>query len=86
MLKKEELIALETKRIAEKFNKEYLDCKDLIQATGLGRDNVRQMMNSKDFPLLTIGKRQVVSILNFVVWQIEEKSQRRGDDYDKKEQ
>ena len=70
MLKIEELIHLETKRIAEKFNKEYLDCKDLIQVTGLGRDNVRQMMNDKNFPLMRVGKRQVVSILNFVSWQL----------------
>ena len=70
MVKIEELIHLETKRIAEKFNKEYLDCKDLIQITGLGRDNVRQMMNKRDFPLMRIGKRQVVSILNFVSWQL----------------
>ena len=72
MVKIEELIHLETKRIAEKFNKEYLDCKDLMQITGLGRDNVRQMMNRKDFPLMRVGKRQVVSILNFVSWQLKE--------------
>ena len=70
MVKIEELIHMETKRIAEKFDKEYLDCKDLIKITGLGRDNVRQMMNKKDFPLMRVGKRQVVSILNFVSWQL----------------
>ena len=70
MVKIEELIHMETKRIAERFDKEYLDCKDLIKITGLGRDNVRQMMNKKDFPLMRVGKRQVVSILNFVSWQL----------------
>ena len=70
MVKIEELIHLETKRIAEKFDKEYLDCQDLVKITGLGRDNVRQMMNAKDFPLMRVGKRQVVSILNFVTWQL----------------
>ena len=70
MVKIEELIHMETKRIADKFDKEYLDCKDLIKITGLGRDNVRQMMNKKDFPLMRVGKRQVVSILNFVSWQL----------------
>jgi predicted DNA-binding transcriptional regulator AlpA len=70
MVKIEELIHMETKRIAEKFDKEYLDCKDLIKITGLGKDNVRHMMNKKSFPLMKIGKRQVVSILNFVSWQL----------------
>ena len=70
MVKIEELIHLETKRIAEKFDKEYLDCQDLVKITGLGRDNVRQMMNAKSFPLMRVGKRQVVSILNFVTWQL----------------
>jgi predicted DNA-binding transcriptional regulator AlpA len=70
MVKTEELIHMETKRIAEKFDKEYLDCKDLIKITGLGKDNVRHMMNKNGFPLMKIGKRQVVSILNFVSWQL----------------
>ena len=70
MVKIEELIHLETKRIAEKFNKEYLDCKDLMQITGLGRDNVRTMMSRKDFPTIKVGRRQIVSVSAFVAWQM----------------
>ena len=50
----------------------FLDCEDLIKLTGLGRDNVRLLMRSRRFPVVKVGKRQVVSILNFVAWQMRE--------------
>ena len=52
--------------------KTFLDCEDLIKLTGLGRDNVRLLMRSRRFPVVKVGKRQVVSILNFVAWQMRE--------------
>lgn len=66
----EELIALEVKRLSEQYGKTFLDCSDLMQLTGLGRDNVRALMNSKLFPVTKIGNRMVVSILAFVTWQL----------------
>jgi predicted DNA-binding transcriptional regulator AlpA len=69
MIKIEELIHLETKRIVEKFKKEYLDCKDLMQITGLGRDNVRAMMAKNNFPKINVGRRIIVSVSAFVAWQ-----------------
>ena len=74
----EEIIAAETKRLSELFEKTFLDCEDLIRLTGLGRDNVRLLMRSRRFPVVKVGKRQVVSILSFVTWQIRESS---GGDY-----
>ena len=68
--KLEELIALETKRLADKYGKSFLDCENLIELTGLGRDNVRALMKSNTFPILKVGNRQVVSIVNFVSWQL----------------
>ena len=65
----EEIIAAETKRLSELFGKTFLDCEDLIRLTGLGRDNVRLLMRSRRFPVVKVGKRQVVSILSFVTWQ-----------------
>ncbi|MCI8555847.1 MAG: hypothetical protein HFI85_04705 [Clostridia bacterium] len=62
------LIQCETQRISQKYNKDFLDCEDLIKITGLGRDNVRNLLRSKDFPTTKVGKRQVVSVLNFVTW------------------
>ena len=62
------LIQSETQRISIKYNKDFLDCDDLIKITGLGRDNVRSLLRSKSFPTTKVGKRQVVSILNFVTW------------------
>lgn len=62
------LIQSETQRISQKYNKDFLDCEDLIKITGLGRDNVRSLLRSKDFPTTKVGKRQVVSVLNFVTW------------------
>ena len=62
------LIKSEVDRLTTKYNKDFLDCEDLIKITGLGRDNVRNLMRSKNFPTTKVGKRQVVSILNFVTW------------------
>ncbi len=64
------LIQNEVCRLAEKYNKEYLDCADIMQITGLGRDNVRTMMARKDFPKICVGKRRIVSLASFVAWQI----------------
>lgn len=66
----EQLIADEVKRLSTQFGKSFLDCDDIIKITGLGRDNVRSLMRSRRFPVTTVGKRQVVSILNFVTWQM----------------
>ena len=62
------LIKAEVDRLTSKYNKDFLDCEDLIKITGLGRDNVRNLMRSKNFPTTKVGKRQVVSVLNFVTW------------------
>ena len=62
------LIKAEVDRLTTKYNKDFLDCEDLIKITGLGRDNVRNLMRSKNFPITKVGKRQVVSVLNFVTW------------------
>lgn len=62
------LIQSEVERISTKYNKDFLDCEDLIKITGLGRDNVRNLLRSKNFPTTKVGKRQVVSVLNFVTW------------------
>lgn len=69
-LQAKDLIEIETSRLSDKYGKDFLDCEDLIKITGLGRDNVRHLMRSKDFPLTKIGKRNVVSIINFVDWTI----------------
>ena len=63
-----ELIQSEVNRISLKYGKDFLDCEDLIKITGLGRDNVRNLMRSKTFPTTKVGKRQVVSVFNFVTW------------------
>ena len=62
------LILKEVERISTKYDKDFLDCEDLIKITGLGRDNVRNLLRSKNFPTTKVGKRQVVSVLNFVTW------------------
>ena len=62
------LIQTEVDRISTKYNKDFLDCEDIMKITGLGRDNVRSLLRSKDFPTTQVGKRQVVSVLNFVTW------------------
>lgn len=64
------IIASEIKRLSEKYKKEYLDCADIMEITGLGRDNIRAMMARADFPKTQIGKRRIVSIAGFVAWQM----------------
>ena len=63
------LISAEAKRLAERYNKDFLDIKDIMQITGLGRDKVREIMNSKEFPASKYGKKKTVSIVAFVTWQ-----------------
>ena len=63
-----DIIQNEVNRISQKYNKDFLDCEDIIKITGLGRDNVRNLLRSKNFPTTKVGKRQVVSVLNFVTW------------------
>ena len=72
-----ELIQAEVDRISTKYNKDFLDCEDLIKITGLGRDNVRNLMRSKTFPTTKVDKRQVVSVLNFVTWLMLNNSQKK---------
>jgi len=65
--------ALEAKRIAEKFNKDFLDCDTLVQIMGVGRNNVRQLLNSDSFPTVEIGNRKVVSVIAFALWSLQVK-------------
>ncbi len=69
-LNRERLIADEVSRLTRKYGKSFLDCENLIELTGLRRDNVRAFMHSKAFPVTKGGNRQVVSILAFVAWQV----------------
>jgi len=65
------IISSEIKRLSDKYNKEYLDCADIMLITGLGRDNVRSIMMKSNFPTVKIGRRIVVSVSGFVMWQFE---------------
>ena len=68
----EHLIANEVKPLSAQIGKSILDSEDIIKLTGLRRDNVRTLMRSRRFPVMKVGKRQVVSIVNFVTWQMSE--------------
>lgn len=69
-LSQKDLIELELNRLSEKYKKDYLECDDIMVITGLGRENVRRLMDRSDFPTTKVGRRKVVSLLNFVMWQI----------------
>lgn len=62
--------ALEAKRIAEKYSKDFLCCDDLVAIMGVGKNNVRELLNSDAFPTIEIGNRKVVSVISFVLWSI----------------
>jgi len=62
--------ALEARRLAEKYGRDYLTCDDLVEILGLGMNNVRHMINSKDFPVIEVGNRKVISVIAFAYWQV----------------
>lgn len=78
-MKIETLICAEVERLSQKYKKDYLELKDVMEITGLGRDKVREIFNSKDFPLSTYGHKKTVTIMAFVVWQM--KNNTKGDIY-----
>jgi hypothetical protein len=63
--------AIEAKRLSEKYKKDFLNCEDIITITGLGRNNVRQLMQSDTFPIKTVGNRKVVSVIAFTMWTLQ---------------
>jgi hypothetical protein len=69
MLDIKDLVKIKIDRLSTKFDKEYLDCADIMKITGLGRDVVRDIMRKKDFPTSNFGRRKLVSLISFAVWQ-----------------
>ena len=69
-MKLEDLICFEVERLSKKYQKDYLEIPDVMEITGLGRDKVREIFNSKNFPLSSYGHKKTVNILSFVIWQI----------------
>jgi hypothetical protein len=65
--------AIEARRIAEKYEKDYLDCEDLVKIMGVGRNNIRQLLNSEMFPTIEVGNRKVVSVIAFAMWSLTQK-------------
>ena len=60
--------ALEARRLSEKYGKDFLCCDDLVSIMGVGTNNIRQLLNSDDFPTVTVGSRKVVSVIAFALW------------------
>jgi len=68
-----EIINQEVTRLTNIFEKDFLDCDDLIKLTGLGRDNVLTLMHSQELPTKQIGRRRIVSITAYVLWKFDNK-------------
>lgn len=62
--------AMEAERLAAKYNKDYLNCEDLVEIMGVGKHNARHLLNSDDFPSEEIGNRKVVSVIAFAAWSL----------------
>ena len=62
--------AIEARRLSEKYDKDFFDCDDLVQIMGVGKNNIRHLMNSDSFPTIEIGNRKVVSIIAFSLWSV----------------
>lgn len=65
--------AIEAKRLSEKYSKDFLDCEDLVKIMGIGKNNIRQLLNSDSFPTVEIGNRKVVSTVAFTLWSLQAK-------------
>jgi len=66
--------AIEARRLAEKYDKDFLDCDDLVKIMGVGKNNIRQLLNSHSFPTVEIGNRKVVSVIAFTMWAMQSSS------------
>ena len=64
-------VAIEASRIAKKYDKDFLDCEDLVKIMGIGKNNVRALLNSGSFPTITIGSRKIVSVIAFSLWSLQ---------------
>jgi len=64
--------ALEARRLAEKYGKDYLSCDDLVSIMGIGKNNARQLFNNSTFPTIAIGNRKVVSVVAFALWSLQD--------------
>ena len=62
--------AIEARRLSEKYGKDFLDCDALVEIMGVGKNNVRQLLNSESFPTTEIGNRKVVSVIAFTLWSL----------------
>lgn len=67
--------AIEARRLSEKYNKDFFDCDDLVRIMGVGRNNIRQLLNSDSFPTIEIGNRKVVSVIAFAFWSLQSQNQ-----------
>ena len=67
--------AIEAKRLSEKYDKDFFDCDDLVRIMGVGKNNIRQLLNSDTFPTVEIGNRKVVSAIAFSLWSLQSRSQ-----------
>ena len=68
--------ALEAKRLAEKYGTDFLACEQLTEIKGLGKNNIRKLLNSDSFPTVEVGNRKVVSVIAFVLWSLQYNEQR----------
>ena len=68
-----DLIELEVNRLYKIYQKDYLECEDIMKITGVGKNNIRTLMNNPNFPTKKVSRRKVVSLTSFVVWQFNNK-------------
>lgn len=62
--------ALEARRLSEKYGKDFLNCDDLVSIMGIGKNNVRHLLNNETFSTIEVGNRKVVSVIAFALWSL----------------
>ena len=63
-------IALEARRLADKYGKDFLEFEDLQAILPVGKSNIRNLMQTFQFPSQEIGARKVVGVLALAAWSI----------------
>ena len=66
-----ELVRQEVERLRKVFKKDVLTCEDLMKYYNVGKSNIRNLMNSENFPTTVIGRRKVITLHNLVIFEFQ---------------
>lgn len=66
------LILSESKRIIDQYGKYTLSYIELQKLLCIGKNNAFALLNSDEFPTITVGGKKSVTVLAFVLWTLKD--------------